>query len=160
MHLEIERKFLVASERWREAADSGVLIRQGYLARGRASVRVRLLGDRAFLAIKGPRRGLTRHEFEYEIPWGEAELMLADYAAAPMVEKTRFEVAHGRHVWEVDVYGGALTGLVLAEIELDREDEAFERPAWLGAEVSGDARFSWEGLARRAAGQASIGAPV
>jgi CYTH domain-containing protein len=138
--IEIERKFLVTGEGWREGARS-VSIRQGYLARSdQVVVRVRVADQRATLTIKGKSSGLTTPEFEYPIPLDHAESLLAlcDHA---IVEKVRYLVPHRGHEWEVDVFSGENAGLILAEIELDCEDEAFSLPAWVGAEVSHDPRY-------------------
>jgi adenylate cyclase len=139
-NIEIERKFLVADDTWRDG-NAGTEIRQGYLARSdRGVVRVRVAGEQAFLTIKGAEVGIRRAEFEYEIPRDDAVALL-DLCEGHIIEKTRHRVAHVGHTWEVDVFHAANAGLVLAEIELAREDEAFERPPWLGREVSGEDRY-------------------
>ncbi len=141
MAQEIERKFLVVSGDWREAAGRSVLIRQGYLSNtGKSSVRVRIAGDRANLNIKSATIGICRQEFEYAIPVDDAAelLRLSDGA---VIEKTRYFVNHAGHLWEVDEFGGANAGLVVAEIELGDIDECFERPSWAGDEVSDDPRY-------------------
>jgi len=142
MSYEIERKFLVASEGWREQCDGGEVMRQGYLAgSAQGSVRVRLSGTQARLNLKGATVGPTRREFEYPIPVADAEIILDELCHGPLIEKTRFRVRHGEHLWEIDVFAGDNAGLVVAEIELDAADEAFESPTWLGAEVTEDARY-------------------
>ena len=141
MAVEIERKFLVADAGWRDAAAQGRIIRQGYLGADPVQVRLRRIGDEAFLTIKGGRDGITRQEFEYSIPVADAEAMLA-LCPNPAIEKTRYEVQHDGHLWEIDVYAGRHAGLVIAEVELDAVDEAFTLPVWLGREVTGDSRFS------------------
>jgi adenylate cyclase len=142
MAIEIERKFLVTGESWREAVTRSVRFRQGYVpTTDRASVRVRLEGDRARLNIKSATLDVTRLEFEYEIPVEEAEEMLERLCDKPLIEKTRHYVPHEGHVWEVDVFEGDNEGLVVAEIELSAVDEKFARPAWLGEEVSDDERY-------------------
>lgn len=142
MPVEIERKFLVRDERWRDAADGGVHFRQGYLIGARqASVRVRIEGARANLNIKGATLGVRRQEFEYAIPLEEANELLDTLCEKPLIEKTRYTLRYGAHVWEIDLFEGDNAGLVVAEIELADEDELFERPAWLGDEVSGDPRY-------------------
>jgi adenylate cyclase len=141
MAQEIERKFLVKDRSWREGA-SGQQVRQGYLSVAKsATVRVRVVGDQAWLTVKGPTRGITRLEFEYEIAANEAADMLKHLCRESVICKTRYRIAHGGHTWEVDRFHGANDGLVIAEIELASEDEYFERPAWLGQEVSGDPRY-------------------
>lgn len=148
MGVEIERKFLVANEAWRDHATPGRKIRQGYLAREGNTVRVRRDADRAVLTVKGPRSGLSRREHEYDIPLAEADQLLAHLCLSPLIDKTRFEVVVADHVWEIDVYEGLHAGLVLAEVELDAEDEHFVRPIWLGAEVTGDPLYGFQGLSR------------
>jgi len=145
MPLEIERKFLVTGYAWRSA--DGVLYRQGYLNRDKQrTVRVRIAGQQAFLTIKGVSTGATRVEFEYGIPVGEAAQLLA-LCDGPLIEKTRHRITAGRHVWEVDEFHGDNAGLVVAEIELGSEDEAFEQPDWVAAEVTEDARYYNSNLA-------------
>lgn len=144
MALEIERKFLVAGDGWRSRAkDEPFIYRQGYLALSEhAVVRVRLsvTENAARLCVKERRVGATRGEFEYTIPVPDAEELLT-LATGGLVEKRRFLVPHDGHVWEVDEFSGANAGLVVAEIELESEDEVFARPAWLGGEVTGDERY-------------------
>ena len=150
MPTEIERKFLVADQTWREQADEGTKMRQGYLCADRdRAVRVRLTASSARLTIKGAGQGIERSEYEYDIPESDAREMLDSLCVHEPIAKTRFRVPHGRHVWEVDVFEGANAGLVLAEVELDRADEAVERPDWVGQEVSGDERYYNAYLARR-----------
>ncbi len=140
MGTEIERKFLVVDDAWREGAPA-MPIRQGYLMTGALTVRVRTMGERAVLTLKKPLRGIARHEFEYEIPAADAEFMLNELCEGHVVEKTRYEVEFGGMAWVVDVFEGENAGLVVAEIELSAEEQVFERPPWLGAEVSEDARY-------------------
>jgi adenylate cyclase len=152
MPTEIERKFLVAGDGWRQAAlGPGLRLRQGYLPNGGAAaapvMRVRLAGAQGFLTIKGPGL-LTRAEFEYPIPAEDAEAILATLCTPPVLEKTRTRVGHGGLVWEVDEFGGALAGLVLAEVELDSADQALDLPDWVGREVTGDPRYMNNRLAR------------
>ncbi|MBN2885751.1 MAG: CYTH domain-containing protein [Chromatiaceae bacterium] len=158
MGVEIERKFLVRGEGWRDAVEASWPIRQGYLAApeplaasgARATVRVRRSGEQAFLTIKGPGQGagLARAEFEYPIPPADADALLAELALPGMIEKVRHRVRHGAHGWELDVFAGENAGLVLAELELTHEDEPFERPDWLGEEVTQDGRYYNAALAR------------
>jgi adenylate cyclase len=147
--LEIERKFLVENDGWRGLADRGRRLVQAYLAEtDRAVIRVRIEdGHRAYLTIKSALPGLTRQEFEYPVPPADAEALVA-LAGEAVVQKTRFVVPVGGHRWEVDVYGGGNAGLVIAELELEDEAASFARPAWLGREVTGDARFYASRLAR------------
>ena len=141
MAIEIERKFLVCDASWRAAVLRSVPMLQGYLAEGgRASVRVRLEGDVARLNIKAAVVGATRAEYEYVMPAADARAIL-DGLCVGLVEKVRHYVEHRGHTWEVDEFGGANDGLIVAEIELKSEKEAFERPAWLGEEVTRERRY-------------------
>lgn len=141
MGIEIERKFLVAGDGWRQQASSQTRFSQGYLSRDPArTVRVRLAGERAFLTIKGATTGATRAEFEYAIPPAEAQQLLA-LADGPVLEKIRHLCEIDGMTWEVDEFLGANAGLVVAEIELQSEGQSFTRPDWLGDEVTGDARY-------------------
>ena len=142
MATEIERKYLVKNELWREAVVSQSRMKQGYLSNhGNASIRVRVANDKAFLNIKSATIGIRRHEFEYEIPLADADDMLATVAEQPFIDKTRYKVKHGGHIWDLDVFEGENLGLVVAEVELATEDESFELPPWSGDEVSGDPRY-------------------
>ena len=141
MGVEIERKFLVTGEEWRNHASRSVVYRQAYLGRdGGVSVRVRVAGDHANLNLKSATLGIARVEFEYEIPLEDAATLLR-LATGNAIEKTRYFVDHAGHTWEVDVFEGANAGLVLAEIELDDIEEQFAIPPWIGAEVSDDSRY-------------------
>jgi adenylate cyclase len=123
-------------------------IRQGYLCgNSRASVRVRIDGDRANLNIKSATIGVERHEFEYPIPLEHAAVLLSELAGE-LIDKTRHELRHKGHLWEIDEFAGENAGLIVAEIELDDANESFERPDWLGEEVSDDARYYNTELAR------------
>lgn len=142
MGVEIERKFLVKGDFRREATSSS-RITQGYIcSRPGRTVRVRIRGERGYLTIKGATdaRGMSRQEFEYEIPVADAERLMA-LCEPGAIDKERFLVPRGKHTWEVDLFHGANEGLVLAEIELASEEEPFERPDWLGEEVTGDRRY-------------------
>ncbi|MEO0987870.1 MAG: CYTH domain-containing protein [Cyanobacteria bacterium J06639_14] len=141
MAQEIERKFLVRDFSWRDQANK-TLYRQGYIpTQNRTSVRVRIAGDQAYLTVKGPNAGLTRLEFEYAIPVTDAESMLAKLCVPPLIEKWRYTLAIGDHLWEIDEFLGDNAGLVLAEIELTSETDRFVMPPWLGEEVSHDPRY-------------------
>ena len=143
MAVEIERKFLVVGGAWRNDVSHTQAMAQGYLAgppQARCSVRVRVAGDAAFLNIKSVADGIARDEYEYEIPVADARRMLGTLAGAP-VAKRRHHVRVGAHLFEVDEFEGDNAGLVVAEIELGAVDEAFQRPAWLGREVSHLARY-------------------
>jgi len=141
MPLEIERKFLVRGEDWR-VPGAGIPYRQGYLSTvpGR-SVRVRLARDKGYLTIKGITVGAARAEYEYEIPAGEASEMLDNLCERPLIEKTRYRVEHQGLTWEVDEFDGDNAGLIIAEVELDEEDQAVSLPEWVGKEVTGDKRY-------------------
>lgn len=149
MGIEIERKFLVAGDGWRTQASGATRFSQGYLSRDPArTVRVRIAGEQAFLTIKGATTGATRAEFEYAVPLADAQQLLA-LADGPVVEKVRHLCVVDGMTWEVDEFLSANAGLVVAEIELQSEDQPFTRPAWLGAEVTGDARYVNANLAVR-----------
>lgn len=139
---EVERKFLVRGEAWREQVTHSEAFRQGYLAGGgRSSVRIREAGDRAYLNIKSATLGVERREYEYEIPLADAREMLAELCDGALIEKRRHWVPYGAHIWEIDEFHGANAGLVVAEIELGSPGEAFDAPPWLGREVSHLARY-------------------
>lgn len=141
MAIEIERKFLVAGDYKARAAGSERIV-QGYLAsEGVCTVRVRIRGERAFLTVKGPSSdGIARSEWEYAIPVGDAMRMLA-LCRGGVIDKRRYLVPAGRHTFEVDEFYGDNEGLTVAEVELASVDEPFERPEWIGAEVTGDRRY-------------------
>jgi CYTH domain-containing protein len=141
MKLEIERKFLLSSDAWRDGA-TGTLYRQGYLCTDpERTVRVRLGGDMAILAIKGAGDGLARPEFEYPLPPEEAAALLDGLCLQPLVEKYRYLVPFAGLTWEVDEFLGANAGLSLAEVELERVDQTVPLPPWIGLEVTGDPRY-------------------
>lgn len=141
MAQEIERKFLLVGEDWRKLA-KGTHYRQGYLNSVKErTVRVRTIDDKGFLTIKGITTGATRVEYEYEIPHSECTAMLDDLAEKPLIEKARYKIEFGGFIWEVDEFFGDNEGLVVAEIELESEDQQFEKPSWVGAEVTGDPRY-------------------
>ncbi len=141
MGTEIERKFLLQSEAWRSLA-AGIRYRQGYLSSAKErTVRIRTAGDAAFLTIKGLAAGATRAEYEYAIPLEDGNEMLDTLAEQPLIEKVRYTIAYGNAVWEIDEFLGENQGLVVAEVELSSEDQPFDRPEWLGEEVTGDPRY-------------------
>jgi adenylate cyclase len=140
MGQEIEPKVRVVVSRWRPQ-DEGVAIQQGYLSAEKDRVvRIRTAGPEAYLTIKGPGH-VSRAEFEYEIPFEDASLMLNDLCLPGAIEKTRYKQEFGGHIWEIDVFHGDNDGLIVAEIELEHEGEAFERPDWVLDEVSSDPRY-------------------
>jgi adenylate cyclase len=141
MAREIERKFLVNGEPWKDCG-AGKAVRQGYLAFGPpVAVRVRIAGGRANLNLKQATLDINRAEYEYEIPLEDAKELLAEHCAGRPVEKTRFCIAWAGRTWEVDVFEGENAGLVVAEIELEDENDGLELPPWAGQEVSGDPRY-------------------
>ncbi len=141
MGVEIERKFLLANADWRAQAQAGTSYEQGYLRKGDTTVRVRIAGDRAFLTIKGPSSGCRRLEYEYPVPESDAREILDSLCVGPIIQKTRYLVsAHGK-TWEIDEFHGDNAGLLLAEIELEAEDETISLPPWIGREVTDDPRY-------------------
>jgi adenylate cyclase len=156
MDIEIERKFLVSGDGWRDAAHAVVPMAQGYINdlgamdRGeqKASVRVRVQGEAAFLNLKSRELGRSRQEFEYPIPVDDARALLA-LCVGGVIDKRRHLVRHAGHLWEVDEFLGENAGLVVAEIELAGVDERFELPPWAGREVTEEARYYNLALASR-----------
>jgi len=141
MAIEIERKFLVRDSSWKEGV-VGKRYCQGYLSREKGStVRVRRVEERAFLTVKGPGDGLSRPEYEYEIPVADGQELLDTLCERPLIEKIRYLIHHAGMVWEVDEFLGDNRGLVVAEIELSSPGQRFEKPLWLGTEVTGDPRY-------------------
>jgi adenylate cyclase len=148
MGIEIERKFLVTNDEWKQRVTRSAQMRQGYLGNtGKASVRIRVAGEQAWISIKSANPGMTRMEFEYSVPAAEGREMLG-LSQQDLLEKTRYWVQEGAHTWEVDVFGGANLGLVTAELELQSEQEAFDTPSWLGREVTGEICYYNNQLAR------------
>jgi len=141
MGMEIEKKFLLTGDAWRNLAQ-GVHYRQGYLSSIKERiVRVRTIGEKGFLTIKGITTGATRLEFEYEIPKNECSVMLDDIAEKPIIEKNRYKLDYKGLIWEIDEFFGENSGLIVAEVELESEDQKFEKPEWIGQEVTGDPRY-------------------
>ena len=142
MALEIERKFLVC-QGWMPHT-AGTAYMQGYLNAGGEgpSVRVRIAGDIAFLTIKGPSDGLVRQEYEYPIPPDDARQMLANLSGGRLIQKTRYVIEHEGHTWEVDVFQGRNSGLIIAEVEISSPDEPVALPEWVADEVSLDHRYA------------------
>lgn len=141
MSIEIERRFLLKNDAWREAASAPQTLKQGYLSvEKERTIRVRIIGEQAWLTIKGYISDVSRSEFEYEIPLAHAEAMMA---MSPFkMEKLRYKVAHGGFTFEIDEYFGDNAPLIVAEIELPAEDTPFERPDWLGEEITSNGRFT------------------
>lgn len=141
MSVEVERKFLVTSDAWREGARA-CPIRQGYLSLGDGvTVRVRVAGNEAFLTVKSKTEGISRAEYEYKIPLADGLAMLNDLCAQPIIEKTRHSVEHAGKTWTIDVFEGENEGLVMAEVELTHPDEKVSLPKWAGEEVTYDPRY-------------------
>lgn len=143
MAVEIERKFLVENDLWREHVISSSDLQQAYISnQANATVRIRTADDTAYLTIKGPTKGISRDEFEYAIPVDDARQMLDLRHAGIVIEKTRYKVRCGEHIWDLDIFYGENSGLKVAEVELRSETEEFELPTWVGAEVTGDRRYA------------------
>jgi len=137
---EIERKFLVTGNAWHAGKSRDY--RQGYLSIDKQrTVRVRIAGDAAFLTVKGLTEGATRAEYEYPIPVADAKAMLETLCLRPIIEKRRYRIDHGGMTWEIDEFLGENAGLVVAEIELETAQQSFDKPAWIGEEVTTDPRF-------------------
>ncbi len=142
MAKEIELKFLLRDDSWRDLVSEEISMRQGFLCDGfERSMRVRTENDKAFLNIKSSTDGIHRLEYEYQIPFDEAQEMLDSIALQPLIEKVRYLIPAGEYEWEIDRFSGENEGLVVAEIELPSIDTDFERPPWLGKEVSDDFRY-------------------
>jgi adenylate cyclase len=141
--VEIERKFLVLNDSWRARASEGTFYRQAYLSlEKRRAVRVRVAGGRGFISVKSQEEGrITRLEFDYEIPLKDAEEMIESLCDLPPVDKIRYEVEEAGMIWEIDVFQGENDGLIIAEIELESEDQSFRLPEWAGEEVTHDERY-------------------
>jgi len=146
MAIEIERKFLLKNDDWKSLVTKTHVIKQGYLQSGleasqKSSVRIRISNQQANINIKSVDLIMVRQEFEYAIPLDDAQQMLATLCGDVVVEKTRYHVPFGNHLWEVDVFEGENAGLQMAEIELSDVDETFEKPDWIGQDVSEDERY-------------------
>lgn len=142
MGVEIERKFLVTGDAWRTQG-KGTYMRQGYISADPSRiVRVRIEGEFAKLTIKGKATGISRGEWEYNIPVDEAQQLLDSICQQPLIEKTRYRILRDGLTWEVDEFAGDNQGLVVAEVELESEHQKFAKPEWLGEEVSHDHRYA------------------
>ena len=149
MAREIERKFLVRDKRYRQMAEP-VSYRQGYLSTARERiVRVRIRGKRAYLTVKGATNGITRSEYEYEIPPADAEHILEQLCKKPIIEKDRYEIECDDMVWQVDEFHGPNEGLVVAEVHLDREDQKITMPEWIDKEVSHEPKYFSSSLVQK-----------
>ncbi len=141
MPKEIERKFLVKDDSWR-SPDPGKHYRQGYLSTVKErTVRVRTAGEQGFITVKGVSVGATRSEYEYEIPFADANEMIDQLCERPLIEKTRYRIPFDGVVWEVDEFEGDNSGLITAEVELKDEKQSISPPGWVGEEVTGDSRY-------------------
>ena len=141
MATEIERKFLVNGDHWRSLG-TGEYYKQGYIpTQDQTTVRVRIVGDRGYLAIKGENEGIVRAEFEYPIPLDDAEIMLTTLCRPPFIEKIRYRIPQGDLIWEIDEFSGENQGLIIAEVELQTEHQAIALPDWIGQEVTADPRY-------------------
>jgi adenylate cyclase len=142
MPVEVERKFLVRNDSWKRPSLSGTPFRQGYpFAEKHRSVRIRIEGNAAFLTLKSPLSGISRREYQYEVPLKDAEEILEAFCDLPAVEKIRYRIEHGGHSWEIDEFQGDNEGLVIAEVNLQSEDEPFDLPGWAGTEVTKDEKY-------------------
>ncbi len=142
MAIEIERKFLLINDNWREDADDGIHIVQGYMSSNeKSSVRIRINGETANINIKSKTLGVERSEYEYPIPLQEAREMLENLCDKPFIDKTRYHVEFEGHEWELDVFCGDNEGLIVAEIELEDADQLIKLPDWVGKEVSDDPKY-------------------
>ncbi len=148
MALEIERKFLVSNDDWKPLVANSFSIKQGYLNLDpERTVRVRITEDRAHITIKGKTNGISRAEFEYQIPLQDGEQLIL-LSEGVLIEKVRHEVKYEDNIWEIDVFLGRNKGLVMAEIELTSENQTFKIPPWIGKEVSADTRYYNANLVR------------
>jgi adenylate cyclase len=142
MAIEIEHKFLLANDDWRDHVSHSIRYRQGYLSsQPTSSIRVRTSNEHAWLNIKSATIGTQRHEYEYEIPLADADEILDELCKKPLIEKTRYFIYDNGHTWEIDEFDGENQGLIVAEIELSEIGENFVKPAWLGEEVTLDMRY-------------------
>ncbi|MEH1900989.1 MAG: CYTH domain-containing protein [Nostoc sp.] len=141
MAKEIERKYLVRGDSWRGLAE-GSVYRQGYIpTQDNVTVRIRIVGEKSYLTIKGPNIKYSRLEFEYPIPIEDAQEILETLCERPFIEKIRFKIKSGGLIWEIDEFDGVNKGLILAEVELSDENQQIELPIWIGEEVSDDSRY-------------------
>jgi adenylate cyclase len=146
MGIEIERKFLLKNDDWKSHVTETHIIKQGYLQSGlesgqKSSVRIRISNKTANINIKSVTLRAVRQEYEYEIPYHDAQELLQNLCCGVIIEKTRFYVPYGQHLWEIDVFEGENHGLEVAEVELNSVDEEFDKPDWLGPEVTHDERY-------------------
>jgi len=142
MPIEIEHKFLIKDDSWKQSIEKSIQYKQGYMiSDNKRSVRIRISDQKSWLNIKSATIGTQRQEFEYEIPYNEGLEILGSLCEKPYIEKTRYIVKHQLHTWEIDVFSGDNEGLIVAEIELKTIGEAFEKPEWLGNEVTSERKY-------------------
>ncbi|MEA5535617.1 CYTH domain-containing protein [Crocosphaera sp. XPORK-15E] len=149
MAIEIERKFLVKNDDWR-SLESGKVYRQGYILTQDkvTTIRIRIIGEDAYLTIKSKTEGISRNEFEYPIPLEDAKMMLDTLCSRPLIEKIRYKITIDNLVWEIDEFKGENEGLILAEVELNDENQEIFLPSWVGEEVTHDLRYYNVNLAK------------
>ena len=148
MGVEIERKFIVINDGWKNQ-EPGSSISQGYLSTSMDRVvRVRVINEDAYLTVKSSIDGLVRNEWEYPIPVDDAKIMLKNLCIQPIIEKVRYRILHAGMMWDLDVFSGENEGLIIAEIELESENQPFDVPAWAGKEVTDKPRYYNNNLAR------------
>lgn len=141
MAKEIERKFLLKNDDWKTEVDTGLVLKQGYLnTNPDRTVRIRLAGKKGILTVKSKNVGITRNEFEYEIPYLDT-LELLKLCEPPLIEKTRYKIIQDNLTWEIDLFFGENAGLAIAEVELSDEEQTINPPSWLGTEVSTDQKY-------------------
>ncbi len=142
MAIEIERKFLVTNDNWRSLAQ-GKLYQQGYISTADklTSIRVRIISNEAYLTIKSKTEGISRNEFEYPIPLEDAKIMLNTLCDRPLIEKIRYKITQDNLIWEIDEFQGENKGLIIAEVELQNENQTINIPDWVGEEVSHDPKY-------------------
>jgi adenylate cyclase len=148
MPKEIERKFLIDESLVGEL-QGGEIIKQGYFPTlNNTAIRARLKGDKGYITIKGQKVGISRPEYEYEIPFNDAKEIIEKLCEKLVIEKTRYKIKHAGHIWEVDVFEGDNKGLVVAEVEMKDESEEVQLPAWVRSEVTDDLRYSNSNLVK------------
>jgi len=150
--IEIEHKFLLKNDGWKATASEGIRYRQAYINTSKGStVRIRIAGDKGYVTLKGSRggvKGISRSEFEYEVPLADAEAMMDELVDSAIIDKHRYFVEYEGKTWEIDVFAGDNEGLEVAEVELNSEDEEFAIPSWVGECVSEDRRYGNGNLAK------------
>lgn len=151
MKQEIERKFLLTDNSWKTEGIVGVDYKQAYLASNMdRTVRIRVAGSQGYITIKGPtiENSIAHAEYEYEIPKSDAEYLFNNLCEPGKVEKTRYKLPYGNHIWEIDVFYGDNEGLIMAEVEMESEHEDVLLPPWVGTEVTGNSQYANAMLAK------------